>query len=313
MISIIVPVYQVENYLARCVESILNQTFKDYELILIDDGSKDSSGKICDDYADLDRRIKVIHQENRGLSGARNAGIAAAKGEWIIFVDSDDYIAETMLNDLYNTVIENNVLMGICNFRCIDDQGKDTGESEGSPISDGCMDAKTLLECLYDRGGWFYVVAWNKIYHRSLLSDDFFPLGKLHEDEFVIAEVIWKAQRIACIECKDYYYVTKREGSITYANNNRLFLDSIEALVRRFYFYKKIGLYDLAALTRRIVLKKLEMYRMYSDMEKSVMLEGKELYKKMSGRSFKEEIRWQIFNISERKRNRRGSVDHGRK
>lgn len=297
MISVIVPVYQVEKYLRRCVDSILNQTFEDYEVILVDDGSKDSSGKICDEYSALDTRIKVIHQENRGLSGARNTGIAAAKGEWIIFVDSDDYIAENMLNDLYKAVTDNNVLMAICNFQCIDDAGNDTGESNGSPIQNVCVDAKSLLERIYEKGGWFYVVAWNKIYHRSLLSDEFYPLNKLHEDEFVIAEVIWKAQMIACIECKNYFYVTRREGSITHAKNNFLFIDSIEALVRRFHLYKNIGLGNLAIQTRRIAFKKLEMYCTGSDIERSILQEGKKLYKRMLGISFKERIRWILFNI----------------
>lgn len=297
MISVIVPVYQVEKYLHRCVESILNQTFEDYEVILVDDGSKDSSGKICDQYAALDTRIKVIHQENQGLSGARNAGIAVAKGEWIIFVDSDDYIAETMLNDLYEAVTVNNVLMAICDFQCIDDNGNVTGESSGSPIQNDCIDAKSLLERIYEKGGWFYVVAWNKIYHKSLLNEKFYPLHKLHEDEFVIAEVIWKAQMISCIGRKEYFYVTKREGSITHVKNNLLFLDSIEALVRRFHFYKKVGLDSLAVQTRRIVFKKLEMYCNGSDIERSALRKGKKLYKKMSGRSFKEQIRWVLFNI----------------
>ena len=304
MISVIVPVYQVESYLHRCVDSILKQTYKDYEVILVDDGSKDSSGKICDEYEAVNARVKVIHQENKGLSGARNAGIALAKGEWIVFVDSDDYIAETMLSDLYNAAVYNNVLMAMCNFQCIDDKGMETGESNGSPIQNRCMDAHTLLEEVYKKGGWFYVVAWNKIYHRSLLSNEFYPLGKLHEDEFVIAEVIWKAKKVVCIESKDYFYVTKRAGSITHDKKDVLFLHSLEALNRRFQFYRDIGLDDLAIQTRRIAFKKIKMYYANcntnlrrSHRNSSVLQQGKVLYKKMSGRSMVEEMRWILFNI----------------
>lgn len=305
MISVIVPVYNVEKYLRRCIESILIQKYRDFELILVDDGSTDLSGDICEEYTKKYSKITVIHQQNKGLSGARNTGIANAKGEWIVFVDSDDYISQTMLGDLYETAINNNVTLAMCDFQCIGEDGKDTGESEGSPIKNECVDAHTLLRRLYETGGWFYIVAWNKIYHRSLLIDEFYPIGKLHEDEFVIAELIWKAKRIACTNKRDYYYVTKRTGSIMNGKQTNLFLDLLEGLSWRFMFFSSIKEYELAALTRRIVFKRLEIYYIKNCsknrtsntaiLSRNTLKQGKVIYKKIPGRTVKEEIRWILF------------------
>ena len=113
-ISIIVPVYKVEKYLKKCVDSILAQTFTDFELILVDDGSPDDSGKICEEYAEKDARVRVLHKENGGLSSARNAGIEVAKGKYLGFIDSDDYIAEDMYELLYNTIIKEDADLSIC-------------------------------------------------------------------------------------------------------------------------------------------------------------------------------------------------------
>ena len=117
MISVIVPVYNVEKYLSRCIDSILNQTYKDYEIILIDDGSKDSSGKICDEYAKNHNNISVIHTKNRGLSAARNTGTENSHGEYITFVDSDDLISNSFLSDLYTLIVNNNADISLCNFQ----------------------------------------------------------------------------------------------------------------------------------------------------------------------------------------------------
>ena len=120
-ISVIVPVYNVEKYLRKCIESILNQTFREFELILVDDGSTDSSGKICDEYALKDSRIKVIHKENGGASSARNAGLDVAKGEYIGFVDSDDWIEMDMYGELYRLIKENNTDISVCGINNIKD------------------------------------------------------------------------------------------------------------------------------------------------------------------------------------------------
>lgn len=305
MISVIVPVYEVERYIIKCIDSILEQSFTDFELILVDDGSKDKSGAICDEYAKRDSRIKVIHQENTGLSGARNAGIRDAKGEWILFIDSDDYIAKNMLMDLYNAVINNNLLMAICNFECVTEEGKVTMGASSSPIKNEVLLAEEIFHKIYEKGGWFYVVAWNKIYHKSLLNNDFYPVGKLVEDEFVIAEVLYKAKKIVCIENKNYFYRVKRTGSITKSKEEELFLNTLEALKRRCDFFQINQMEELAKITRGIAFQKMKKLYMRIKKEKeleTVYKKGEEIYKNMGILSFKEQIRWMGLYIYTRLR-----------
>lgn len=194
LVSVIVPVYKVEPYLDRCVSSIVSQTYRNLEILLVDDGSPDRCGQMCDDWALKDSRIKVIHKPNGGLSDARNAGIRASKGEYIAFVDSDDYLSCEMIEKLYQAACSASAKMALCNINCINDAGIPTGQSEGSPITDEILQAEDILPRFYRSLGWFYIVAWNKLYHRSLLSSETFPVGKWHEDEFVAAQLIWAAQ-----------------------------------------------------------------------------------------------------------------------
>ena len=123
-VSIIVPVYNTERFLNRCIDSVLAQTYSDWELLLVDDGSTDSSGSICDEYATQDSRIRVFHKENGGVSSARNLGLDYARGEWITFVDSDDYIAPDMIEKLYETQKRNNADITVCGYRWVDKEGK---------------------------------------------------------------------------------------------------------------------------------------------------------------------------------------------
>ena len=168
LISIIIPVYNVEEYIEQCIQSVINQTYKKLEIILIDDGSLDKSGKICDAYADRDKRIIVIHKENGGLSDARNKGIDIASGEYITFVDSDDYVEDSFIEDLYTTLINNNAEMSICNIIKVNDKGEkieNIGFAEdelvnGKKILKGICEHKNVIES---------IVAWNKMY-----SKDFF-------------------------------------------------------------------------------------------------------------------------------------------
>ena len=178
-VSIIVPVYQVEKYIRQCVDSILAQTFTDFELILVDDGSKDGSGQICDEYAAMDRRVKVIHKENGGLSDARNRGMDQAAGNYFMFIDSDDYIAPTMLECLYKNILIEDADLAICNFLYLfeNDRKKDFSTSMKSEV----LCAK---EIFYNRknercyGIW--TVAWNKLYKKEVFGKLRFRFGKYH-------------------------------------------------------------------------------------------------------------------------------------
>lgn len=146
LISVIVPVYKVERYLCRCVDSIIAQTYTNLQIILVDDGSPDGSGAICDDYAAKDPRITVIHKENGGLSDARNAGLGAARGSYIGFVDSDDYISVDMYEKLYKAIVACNADMSVCNFRYVDENGNNMEERNNAlPVKDEVIDGMTAL------------------------------------------------------------------------------------------------------------------------------------------------------------------------
>lgn len=240
LVSVIVPIYKVEKYLLRCVKSIQQQTYSELEIILVDDGSPDSCPQICDELAAQDTRIKVIHKANGGLSDARNVGIRSSTGEYLVFVDSDDEIAPEMIERLYTAVQLNGTKMALCNVLCIDETGLPTGESEGSPIQNEYLSADQILPRFYQKNGLFYIVAWNKLYHRSLFQEITFPVGKWHEDEFVAAQLIWKARRVVCIDYMGYHYVTQRAGSIMSIQNDVRHLDALEALLIRYRFYQEI-------------------------------------------------------------------------
>lgn len=304
LISVIIPVYKVERYLNRCVESIAAQSYRNLEIILVDDGSPDQCGDMCDSWARKDARIRVIHKKNGGLSDARNAGIGAANGEYIVFVDSDDYIAQEMIERLYGAVRSNQTKLALCNVLCVDEDGLPTGESDGSPIREECLTAEQILPRFYQAGGPLYIVAWNKLYHRSLLSKETFPVGKWHEDEFIAAQLFWKAGRVACIDYMGYHYVMRRAGSIMSAQEDVRHLDALEALLIRYRFYQEIGQNELLHETRARVLKALEDY--YSgdsggdsgyDARMEQIRQG---YNSLTGLPMKEWLKWKVFQVSPR-------------
>ena len=180
-ISVIVPVYKVEAYLQECVDSILAQTFEDFELILVDDGSPDNCGAICDAYAGKDSRVKVIHQENQGLSGARNTGIEASKGEFLTFVDSDDMVSPQYLEVLINLFCDNTDV-AVCGFKSfLDGTEYPIGRSAREMVR--VYSPKESLIELYNGNTLIPVNACAKLIRRSLLGDLRFPVGKLHEDQ----------------------------------------------------------------------------------------------------------------------------------
>lgn len=222
-ISIIVPVYNVEKYLEKCVDSILGQTFQDFELILVDDGSPDNSGKICDAYADTDKRITVIHQENGGLSAARNAGIEIAKGRYFGFVDSDDYIAEDMYELLYNNLKKEDADLSAVGFLDIY-AGKEPVRKERKYIvTDMIGAAKITLE-----GKLSTISATNKLYKREIFDYVRYPVGMLTEDAAVILEVLEQTSKVVIDTSQKYCYY-HRENSISSNHFTMRDLDMIKA------------------------------------------------------------------------------------
>lgn len=240
LISVIVPVYNVEPYLCRCVDSILNQTFMDFELILVDDGSPDCCPAICDQYAEKDSRVIVIHQDNGGVSAARNAGIewafANSNSEWISFVDSDDWVHPEYLMRLHRAAMKFNLPVSICGSR--DTHGEDPAVClEG--IKAQCWN--TEQRYVYARVG--SIVAWGKLYRKDLFLGIRFPYGKINEDAFVTHRLLFQSENVAVDEAPLYnYYI--RQGSIMHSPWTPRRMADIEALAERCSFFRRIGATD---------------------------------------------------------------------
>lgn len=210
LISIVVPVYNVEKYLDTCVESILKQTYSNIEIILVDDGATDRSGQMCDYYVERDERIKVIHKKNGGLSDARNRGITQSNGKYIMFVDSDDVVSLNLVEYLYNILKENNADIAICDpVHCYPNQKIDFEQETFNSVYDP---EDAIAEMLYQKS--FLVAAWGKLFRKEYFDDIIFPKGMLFEDSAVMYKLFDKAKKIIYGNAKLYGYM-HREGSIT--------------------------------------------------------------------------------------------------
>lgn len=231
LISIIVPVYKVEKYLRKCIDSILQQTLKDFELILVNDGSPDSCGSICDEYAKVDSRIRVIHKKNGGLSDARNSGIEIAQGRYLGFIDSDDYIENDMYEVLYNNIVSNNADIAVCGYY---DCYKNTIIPRGNSGKISIKNTEESVEMLKK----MLPVAWNKLYKREIFKDIRYPYGKFNEDTFIIIDILMNCKKMVYIDIPKYYYL-KRKNSIMKNSFNVKQLDIIEAWEKCLFLVEK--------------------------------------------------------------------------
>lgn len=243
LISIIVPVYNVEKYLEKCVKSIIKQTYKNIEIILVDDGSKDNSGKICDELEKIDNRIKVIHKENGGLSDARNAGLKIATGKYIGFVDSDDYIKEDMFETLYKLNKENNSDISIVSYYEIyNERVISVRESKELEILNKI---EAIKELLIDTKIQSY--AWNKLFKKELFNNIEFPTNKNFEDIATTLLLFEKANKIVLLEDPKYYYV-RRDDSIVGVKNYKTYKDYLDVIYDKYLYldgkYKELDLYN---------------------------------------------------------------------
>ena len=232
-LSIIIPVYNVEAYLPATIDSVLSQTFRDFELILVVDGATDRSGEICDRYAAKDVRVKVIHQKNTGVSAARNAGVAAARGEYIGFTDSDDII-ET---DMYQVLLELAQRYGAQVVQCQHDRANGLNGSNRSTEPE-VMDGSAFVRRLFTKTGGVYtnqVSLCTKIFKRELFDGIIFPVGQVYEDEQETYKLCLKAKTL--VETPDilYHYI-KRENSIITGISAKKMLDKQAALLDRLYY-----------------------------------------------------------------------------
>ena len=240
LISVVVPVYKVEKYLSRCIDSILNQTFNDFDLILVDDGSPDSCGDICEKYAKTDNRITVIHRKNGGLSAARNSGIEWAlkysDSEWITFVDSDDWLHPDYLKILLECAKKFNTEISVCNFL------RTADNAVNSTLNKKLNVQKYSCEDFFINYNLNAVVAWGKLYKKKLFKDIRYPEGKVHEDELTTYKLLFLIKNIVFIHDTLYYYFINKK-SITQGKNedvwdtNKLYF--IMAMEERLKYFKK--------------------------------------------------------------------------
>lgn len=248
IISIIIPVYNVQQYLDRCVKSVAEQSYPHLEIILVDDGSPDDCGRMCDEWARRDGRIRVIHKENGGLSDARNAGIDAAKGAYLMFIDSDDYISPDMVQRLYDALTDANADMSLCNLLYVDENGNPLPErNANSPIRDEVISGDEALQRLSLPKNHYYVMACGKLIKHTLFRDIRFPKGKIHEDAFATHHLLGGCKRIACVAEPCYFYV-QRPGSIMQSQfrNGKSLLHWAEALFDRALYLDARGMQSLA-------------------------------------------------------------------
>lgn len=265
-ISVIIPVYKVENYLDRCVKSIISQTYENMEILLVDDGSPDNCPKMCDEYAAIDNRVRVIHKPNGGLSDARNAGIDVATGEYITFVDSDDWISENCIEVLMQIQQKNHTLISVI----------DTVESDGTKESERSYSAGYDSKEVYTAEEAMQVIflqrefntsAWAKLYHRSIFDGVRFTKGIFYEDLDLIYRLIDKAGKISFSQAGKYYYF-QRNDSIVHAkfDSRHFILVDISAEIMKFVDKRYPQIHD-AAVCRYVFSNILLLSRILKDDE----------------------------------------------
>ena len=218
MISVVVPVYKVEKYLKKCVESIINQTYKDLEIILVDDGSPDNSGVICDEYAENDSRVRVIHKKNEGVAKAREDGIAVAKGEYICFVDSDDYIELDFCEVLLENLLKYNADWVSCDMDHIYENGDNAEHMENIESNTLIQDREIIIRDYIDSKAYPFII-WGKLFRTKNVKGYSFKNLKITEDTCFMVDMIMKTQSAYLTTYKGYKYV-KRDGSVTSIDGN---------------------------------------------------------------------------------------------
>ena len=226
LISVIIPIYKAEKYIEKCARQIMAQTYQNLEIILVEDGSPDNCGAICDELARTDTRIRVIHKENGGAATARNAGLDVMKGQYVAFVDADDYMEDNYIEVLYRTLSEHDAQVSICSFKTIDEEGNavvidslhDEGASKTAESSkNGMVETEVftgneiILQDL--QGHWEHVAPWGKLYQADLFEGVRYPKWPAYEDEHVFIHVFDKVEKAAASKEKLYYYV-QHAGSL---------------------------------------------------------------------------------------------------
>lgn len=276
LVSVIIPVYNVENYIDDCVESVLQQTYENIEVLLIDDGSTDQSGEKCKKWAVRDSRIRVVHQDNQGLSGARNTGIKESTGNWITFVDSDDIVAPRYVEVMVQMGRSNQVTLVQCGYTHFFDE-KPSFDNLSKLVEPQIVSSKAFM---LSRD--YHTMAWAKLYDRELFRQEIFPVGKLHEDNAIVYKLVYEAKRIAYTDEILYGYRVRENSIVGEKGYNLRHLDKKDFLKERLDYFLEKKETELAKLARKeYAFELLEAYgkvKKYHSSEKSVLRELKQEY-----------------------------------
>lgn len=231
LVTIVIPVYNVEKYLGKCLESVKKQTYQNIETIIVDDGSNDRSGSIAEEYAASDDRMKVVHKINQGLAEARNTGILCAKGEFLFFLDSDDYIDANCIECLLNASLRFNADISICRTARVKTDGTFMDEVIDSCETESLSSRNVIKNMYVSDHAMDYGIVTNKLYRKFLFDDLRFPKGRINEDEAIIVSLLYKCNAVAYVNKSMYFYLQRKDsiiGSLMHVNN-----------VSRFTFYRE--------------------------------------------------------------------------
>lgn len=297
LISVIVPVYNMSPWLDRCVESIVNQTWRALEIILVDDGSTDKSGSMCDAWAEKDSRIRVIHKRNGGLSDARNVGLDIARGNYISFIDSDDWADLTMLEVLYNAIQEDKADMAVCHRYMAYDKVNVAPAFSGKHY---VLSREQALECVI-RDRPIVVSAyrcWAKLFKRDVWNDLRFPKGKQREDKFIRCQTYARCKRISVLDRPLFYYY-QRSSSLAHSFSEEIALDSLEAVEAEVRFLK--ATFPTLRGTNAIVMRELvkNYSGKWSDDAKNVWTPAIEARIRDLFSQYKNDV-WQFLSITDK-------------
>ncbi len=259
LISVIVAAYNIEEYIERGVESICSQTYCNLEIIVVDDGSTDQTGAICDRLMAKDKRVRAIHKTNGGPAEARNVGIAGAKGRYIGFVDGDDWIDPDMYEKLLGALREQEADIAVCRYRQVHKTYTEDNSVDRAIVFEG----QEALQCYVEEREEYAIqnAAWNKLYRREILADVAFPVGKWYEDIMFATVALSHAGRCVYLDTAYYNYIIDREGSIMNTQiNPRTFTDQIPAYVEKTKFLQNLGRQDLADIHDYFFYKRLLLF-----------------------------------------------------
>lgn len=270
LISIVVPIYNVEEYLPICIERIIEQSYKNLELILVDDGSPDQCPSICEKYKNIDSRIRVLHKKNGGLSDARNAGLKIAKGKWITFIDSDDYIGFDFIKELHRAALQNEADISICDYSSV---YNNSGQEKIRSFEKKFNNIECLKNMYHPEIHGMEFVAWGKLYRMRLFSDFQieYPVGKLHEDMFITYKLIYLAAKIVFSNYVGYFYRIRKDSIMTSDFNLKrlVILDAREEACDFFLRENESEVFDFAvnAYFREFVVLYSELSKCKADFD----------------------------------------------